>query len=295
MVGQPQVGWAGARSTGRRLAVAAAVLFAVLALLAPAPAAAQRAGHAYIFTACDFSHRAADDPIVFPGMPGVSHSHDFIANRTTDAFSTHDSLVGAETTCEREADTAAYWAPTLFDGRRAVAPRHASIYYLTQSKDRDAIQAFPAGLQMIAGDAKGRSTRPDVVDWFCDLGVGLPTRGPVPYCVPNGLTLRISFPDCWDGVHLDTADHKSHMEYADWSDRGNLRVCPESHPVPVPQIHLYLSYRTAGGDAVSLASGPPRTAHADFMNAWDQQELEDLVERCLRRDRACFREPDDDR
>jgi hypothetical protein len=26
-------------------------------------------------SACSFSHRAPDDPIVFPGKPGLSHDH----------------------------------------------------------------------------------------------------------------------------------------------------------------------------------------------------------------------------
>src|SRR5438128_12610277 len=37
---------------------------------------------------CAFSHRAPDDPIVFPGKPGLSHDHSFVGNESTDAFST---------------------------------------------------------------------------------------------------------------------------------------------------------------------------------------------------------------
>ena len=36
---------------------------------------------------CPLSHRLPDDPIVFPGLPGASHSHDFFGNHATDANS----------------------------------------------------------------------------------------------------------------------------------------------------------------------------------------------------------------
>ncbi len=52
---------------------------------------------------CRLSHRAPDDPIVFPGKPGASHEHTFVGNSTTNAFSTYGSLRSSETTCERAA------------------------------------------------------------------------------------------------------------------------------------------------------------------------------------------------
>src|SRR5215216_5502680 len=58
-------------------------------------------------TLCRYSHSAPDDPIVHPGMPGMSHLHDFFGNVTTNADSTYDSLLGQETTCTRPEDTAA--------------------------------------------------------------------------------------------------------------------------------------------------------------------------------------------
>jgi hypothetical protein len=62
---------------------------------------------------CRFSHRKPDDPIVFPSQPNLSHDHSFFGNFKTDAYSTPQSLLGQRTTCNRTADTAAYWAPTL--------------------------------------------------------------------------------------------------------------------------------------------------------------------------------------
>ena len=39
-------------------------------------------------SSCRTSHRAMDDPIVFPGYPGLSHDHTFVGNTTTNASST---------------------------------------------------------------------------------------------------------------------------------------------------------------------------------------------------------------
>ena len=48
---------------------------------------AHAAGQTF-FTDCLPSHRAPDDPIVYPKQPGASHLHDFFGNETTNAFST---------------------------------------------------------------------------------------------------------------------------------------------------------------------------------------------------------------
>ncbi|OJT05575.1 hypothetical protein TRAPUB_3588 [Trametes pubescens] len=39
----------------------------------------------------------------------------------------------------------------------------------------------------------------------------------------------VFFPSCWDGVNLDSADHKSHMAYP--IQNYNSGDCPASHPV----------------------------------------------------------------
>ena len=68
-----------------------------------------------------------------------------------------------------------------------------------------------------------------------------------PDCGGKTLVLQIRFPDCWDGVNLDSADHKSHMAYTVGG------ICPSNYPVPVPLLELNLRYQTAGGPGVTLA------------------------------------------
>src|SRR4029079_2839318 len=125
---------------------------AALALAAiTVPAATAGAPGSYFLSICQFSHRATDDPIVLPRAPGFSHDHSFVGNLSTKAFSTLASLRKGGTTCTPQADTSAYWAPTLFADGRPVAPVKAAVYYrrLTTAP----VQPFPAGLRMVAGNA----------------------------------------------------------------------------------------------------------------------------------------------
>jgi hypothetical protein len=257
--------------------------------LAAAPAAQAHGWYGQFASPCEFSHRAPDDPIVFPGQFGASHSHDFFGNVSTDAASTLESLQTATTVCDRSKDLAAYWVPTLYAGRSAIRPRGANIYYTTEGRSPDSIQAFPPGLRLIAGDARAkRDQNPRVASWSCS---GIHFRASNPFPCPPGLdlTMHIRFPDCWDGVNIDSADHKSHLAYAE-SDRRGDRVCPGSHPVAVPAISLNVHYPAPLSQKMWLSSGRLYTAHADFFNAWDASALEKLVDRCLRADEYCGRE-----
>jgi hypothetical protein len=246
---------------------------------------AQLRGVNFVST-CAFSHRAQDDPIVMPGRPGVFHDHTFVGNVSTNAFSTLKSLRPAATTCRRAEDTAAYWAPTLFLRGRAVEPVGATIYY--RRRTLDAVQAFPQGLKVIAGNATARAPQERrVTFWNCGILGGVPPSASVPTCPGRtralGLRLHVIFPNCWDGQSLDSADHQSHMAY---SRRG---LCPSSHPVAVPAVSLILRYPIAGGAGVELSSGGQYSAHADFFNAWDEDGLKHLVDGCLNALRHCGR------
>ena len=190
-----------------RLGLAAFV--AALALVADGAAPGAIYPGVNFISVCGFSHRAADDPIVYPGQPGVSHDHSFVGNTSTNASSTLASLHKAGTTCQRRADTAAYWMPTLFLGGRAVPPAEATIYY-----QRDAfkkLRPFPQGLKMIAGNYQAR--RPQsllVTSWDCGDLVDVARSSNAPTCPPGtSLRLRVNFPDCWNGKSLDSPSHFS--------------------------------------------------------------------------------------
>jgi hypothetical protein len=272
---------------------AAGVLTVIAALLGPAALAGERptrggdiaradlAGVNFVEN-CRFSHRAPDDPIVFPGKAGASHEHTFVGNRTTDASSTYESLRAGGTSCTRRADTAAYWVPALYHGPALNLPQGATIYY--RRGTLGPVTTFPNNLRMIAGDATATSPQSRrVTFWSCGAMSGVPPSSTVPAC-PQGrgsfLRLHVRFPNCWDGRRLDSADHKSHMAYAVG------RRCPSTHPVSVPaitQIYRYpnIVQTLMGGAELTLASGGQFSAHADFVNSWQPEELERLVENCL--------------
>lgn len=231
---------------------------------------------------CLFSHRAPDDPIVFPGKAGASHDHSFVGNRTTNASSTYDSLRAGATSCRRQADTAAYWVPTLYKDGNAVFPDGATVYYRRGTFAE--VQGFPDNFRMIAGDATATSPQDRrITSWNCGVAGGVAPSSTVPAC-PSArgsfLRLHIRFPNCWNGTSLDSADHKSHMAY---SMRAS---CPSTHPIAVPAIELIYRFRTLGSPSLgastfSLASGGQFSAHGDFLNSWRPQALERLVDGCL--------------
>jgi hypothetical protein len=283
------------KSTGIAL-VTSLLLLATAVVVAGAwagsgpPASGRKAGMAELrgvnfVSACRFSHRAPDDPIVAPGRPGASHDHSFVGSRSTNAFSTLQSLRRSASTCMRPGDTAAYWMPTLLVDGKPVEPLGATIYY--RRRTRDAVRAFPPGFRMIAGSALAQSAQDRrVTFWNCGAQAGMAPSSTVPTCSggrATSLRLHVTFPSCWNGTSLDSANHQSHMAYP---TRG---VCPSSHPVAVPAISLIFRYPVAGGANVTLSSGGQFSGHADFFNAWNQGALTALVNGCLNALRHCGR------
>jgi len=226
---------------------------------------------------CRYSHQAPDDPIVFPGQPGLSHLHTFAGNTSTNAFSSFGSLRSSGTTCMKRADTAAYWVPALYQGDTEVLPVGATVYYRRGTTAE--VHTFPNNLRMIAGDSKAMAPQdPKVTYWNCGVDAGVPPSSTVPTCPDTRgsfLRLHVRFPECWDGRNLDSADHKSHMAYA---TKG---MCPSTHPISVPQITEIFRYPTLGGDGFTLSSMGQFSAHADFLNSWNPGALKKLVNDCL--------------
>ena len=148
------------------LAVFLACVVALLAALASAPVASAASGDtgASFAIFCDFSHRATDDPIVHPNDSGASHRHDFFGNRSTNADPTYERMLGQETTCTRDEDTAAYWFPTVSwkdqNGTSVRTPNRTIFYYRAGGKDYRTVQPFAKDLKVI-----DRSR----IRWYCGV------------------------------------------------------------------------------------------------------------------------------
>jgi hypothetical protein len=232
---------------------------------------------------CKVSHHNSDDPIVFPGLAGVSHNHTFIGNKSTDARSTAQSLFAADTTCKPAQDHSAYWIPTLYQNGKVVDPTGVTVYYGSRLKDPAKTQPFPFGLRMITGDPKIQTDTKDKQGnhfWCAGIGgeIGRTPDGVFPICATTAnLVRQVTFPDCWDGKHLDSPDHKAHM-----ANGVNGGVCPASHPVPIPSVSFVIGYPlSADTTGITLSSGTSFSMHADFFNAWEPAALAARVRNCL--------------
>jgi hypothetical protein len=232
---------------------------------------------------CPFTHRSMDDPIVYPGQPGAAHMHDFQGNTTTDADSTYETLIAGTSTCHMPADRAAYWFPTMMANGSPRGPREFVVYYRARVRPYSAVRPFPPGLRMIAGDHEATHAQPyEVIDWAC--GDGVERR--VPHdCPGEPLVAHVKFPECWDGVHKDSADHMSHMAYP--REVGDRYFCPKSHPVRLPRIKFRIEWSVHTVADISFSSGPWYTLHGDFINSWRQPALRRLTRRCIDANRDC--------
>ncbi|MGK2950358.1 MAG: DUF1996 domain-containing protein [Acidimicrobiales bacterium] len=239
---------------------------------------------------CGLARQASFDPIVHPGVADAGHRHDFFGSVAVDESSTGPDLLGSETTCRMQADTASYWAPSLLLDGVPVEPTGVSAYYrVAPAIDPLIVEPYPLGLLAIAGDGDATGPQdPAVAGYGC--GRATVVEATAPTCPEESpLNLRVTFPDCWDGDRLDAPDHRSHLRYSG-SDG-----CPASHPVPVPRLTLVVHYPFWGDpDGLSLASGALETAHADFLNGWDPDALRVEVRSCLHRQVVCAI-PDPDR
>ena len=244
---------------------------------------------------CGFSHMGFNDPIALSNMPNASHLHTFFGNSNTDASSTPDSLLntGDSTCVGGTLNRTGYWVPTLIDTRtgQPIVP-DGSLFYYKQGYlgvKAGTMQAFPKGLRMIAGDTKSTSPWGSPHSGLeCSSGGG--HQASIPSCaIGDSLNISVIFPQCWDGVNLDSPDHKSHMAYA----TGN--GCPSTHPVPLPEIALNVHYAVTeanSGAFLKLSSdnysGPGGySMHADWFNGWDPATNKTFLDNCINANKDC--------
>jgi len=236
---------------------------------------------------CNYSHSNSDDPIVFPGQVGASHLHDFVGATSTDANSTPASLRAGGTTCAIAGDRAAYWVPAMYENGVRVLPtatsRDALFYYRRiGAPSGTTVRTIPDGLKMILGNANATSAAQSPhlgsnIIFKCGPGSTTDLPAPPSSCSSGIMVVSYRFPNCWDGVNLDSANHISHMAYPSGGR------CPVSHPVNIPRVESFFRYPVGTGPigTITFASGPYYTAHQDFLNAWVAADLQRLVDRCI--------------
>lgn len=242
-------------------------------------------------TVCSFSHMSWDDPIVFPGLPGMAHLHTFVGNGSTDAFSTAASLKAAgDSTCRGGiANRSAYWFPALIDTRtgRPLVPVHTDEYYKTgYALAPSSIKSFPVGLAAIAGNAAATAPQDtNRVYWTCaqtytgksSTIVKCPGGGSGENY--DGIQLVVVFPQCSNNM-ATSPDHKSHLV----DPAGG--ACPADHPTPIPVITIKATYGVADPTGLRLSSDMDptmpagQTLHADLIEGWQDGFVDAFVKGC---------------
>lgn len=268
---------------------------------------------------CGYAGMNKDDALVFPGQPGVSHLHTYfgvLADANTNSVTIRSA---PWSTCAGGLlNNTAYWMPSMIDtgDGTPVKPSSNNAYYkgsyfFNASADAPKIVPVPVGLHLIAGSAANTDPAKGAARFIC-----MGPKGENPgwkqtiaaayadgTCVPGGdFIMEIGFPICWDGVNLDSPDHKSHVV-----DPSQTRVvaadgsssfpwsCPADHPVRLPTISYNIHYTIPDSVAVSrwyLASDrypapAGSSAHADYLMGWDPTTVQTFTQHCLNEQRDC--------
>ena len=282
---------------------------------------------------CSAGQIARNDPIFFPGKQGASHLHQFVGNTGTDENSTYNSLrTTGGTTCgaaNTPLNRSAYWIPAMLDGvGHVVKPDFLNLYYkrLPASapgctdpvKKRGVCIGLPNGIRYVFGynmaTGKDGITDPNSsAYWLMTYNCNDSEDGSVQAGAAKGLyhTLKeasdagcpvgaqiiiVGFAeDCWDGVNLDSPDHRSHMAYATGNDLGYGRQCDPAHPYLIPdmqfQWHFTVdanlkSWRLASDEMVPGAVAGS-TLHMDYWEAWSPTAKAAWEQACINQHLTC--------
>lgn len=234
--------------------------------------------------------------IVDPGAIS-GHVHTIAGGSGFGQSVTYESMRASRcTTAPVTEDKSNYWIPQLYhydpsdESYTMVPVDFMNAYYLPRPGRKDKqVYAFPDGLRMISGDAGRRDfdrTDPnDLAITYVCLEFSGAHRGnpdwdqrnsffPHNEC-PQGMRAQVNFPNCWDGVNLDSPDHKSHMAWPSGGVDGG--DCPASHPVHLVSLFYEFIFQVQGfkfngaNDPTFVWANGDTTGyalHADFINGW---------------------------
>ncbi|MEU9302018.1 DUF1996 domain-containing protein [Streptomyces sp. NPDC048269] len=250
-------------------------------------------------------HFNPDNVIVAPGVSnGAHHMHDYVGNKSTDAFSTNDSLAKAGTTCGN-GDLSSYYWPVLRlrDGKAekdAKAPgggqdanvgtilRPKQVTITFKGSPVGKVKAMPRFLRIITGDAKAfaNGNANANASWSCTGFENRQLKDKYPVCPKGSDVVRtFTFQSCWDGRNTDSANHRTHVAFPDKSGR-----CPKGFSA-IPQLVQRITYGVAPGARFAVDSFPeqlhkPVTDHDDFINVMPDRLMATAVG-CINGGRTC--------
>ncbi|WP_326811819.1 DUF1996 domain-containing protein [Streptomyces scopuliridis] len=248
----------------------------------------------------------SDNVIVAPGVSnGAHHMHDYVGNQANDAFATDDSLAAAQTSCRNQGDKSTYYWPVLrlqngqdeadanVDGGgkegnvgEIQTPSQVTLTFAGSAKSK--VTAMPRFLRIITGDAKA-FTNGDAnanASWSCTGFEDRQLKDKYPICPEGSQVVRsFKFQSCWDGQNADSANHRTHVAFADQNGR-----CQNGFKA-IPQLQQRVVYDVPPGPGFALDSFPeqlhkPITDHGDFINVFDDNLMNKVVN-CINGGRKC--------
>ncbi|EMR62890.1 hypothetical protein UCREL1_10169 [Eutypa lata UCREL1] len=215
------------------------------------------------------------DPLVSPGAAQSPHLHQIGGGNAFRAGMPAADFdpVGASTctSCSFAEDFSNYWTANLFfrarNGSLARVPQFANagleadggltVYYIPPYRSTAGVTAFAPGFRMLVGDSTLRQAQGQQRQ-LCHRCFstyeqapfgGAPCTGQDTSALPaamchGGIRTTITFPTCWDGVNVDSPDHKSHVAYPETGNFESNGPCPATHPVRLPQLMYEVMWDT---------------------------------------------------
>jgi hypothetical protein len=273
---------------------------------------------------CAAGQLSYDDPLVYPGQPGKSHLHQFYGNVSANANSTFATLrqTGGSTCGDPNlpyaVNRSGYWMPAMLDGAgHVVKPQYVAIYYkripasdprcnLANSNAIGHCVGIPTGLRWISGYNMLGGSSDTIPLYYCQdsddgtikavSGETKQSMSEVVGLCPAGarLTLNIDGPDCWDGVNLDSPDHRSHVSHSTYVP---YQHCDAAHPYHMPKVSIIAIYTAdanfvAGNwhlssDEMVSGAAPGTTFHADYLEAWSPAVRDGWLKNCIDAHMSC--------
>ncbi|MFD9281337.1 DUF1996 domain-containing protein [Streptomyces mirabilis] len=256
-----------------------------------------------------------DNVIVAPGVTnGAHHLHDYVGNQSNDAFATNDDLANAETTCQNQGDKSTYYWPVLrvqdgtqeFDADKNGGGLEGNVGKVLQAKQaqiefignpQSKVVEMPTFLRIITGDAKAFTNGPANANahWSCtgfEDKVQLTDKYPI--CPQGSSVVRsFAFQSCWDGQNIDSANHRTHVAFADANGNcaGGFKAIPQLtmrliYDVPAPTLENGQVKNPYAVDGFPEQVHKAITDHDDFINVFDASLMREMVD-CINAGRQC--------